>query len=674
VVSEEMAPEELPQTASTVTLNAEFRQADGRLSPLGSLELPIKPALKGAIECLTDAASASGSVSGTTGVLPRIEVDGSDTNGDTNQLILDECVVPEGADISAQAAPGGPAAAIDELEADGENRRFLIIIEGPFDSDADNDLGAVIVDPGDQYLGMWKQLQPPQTLSQQLLTCGLGRNLPEIQAGLPLRVVVEECRVDPPASGMVTVDAFAQGAGFGYFIEAPEDRGEQPWTLVSDSAPLTLRVVSQELGTNGWDYYGLVTMNITAFPSDGLPQSLRSTVDVPSGLLDDLLSCGPMHLVNADEDEVPSDPLHVTLDCEFALRGSEGDLRFTVDAAPSAGTGDEGPEALSDWRFLPASELLDNGRGLRFGEGEAVKELNLETANPLPNDRIQHDGTVMVTAQWTMPGWQSPLTANTTTQYTVDLWPRSVVWLAVLITLIAALATWFALYSVVVTMNRLPRANEFFARRLDFNTYQDGLGQLRSKEIDSFKPDDVPEVFVAGDGKRQKWLRTEGLRIEARHPKWWQIATMLRGGCRGEAKVSGFGGDIGAMPKPANPKSAEPAGGTAITSEQFSELFVVALEGSNAGNEPRGVAYMLMPKNPQKRSQGTERKLAEILAGLDSSGASGHSGSSRQGDTLEATSSSASEPQPRDDTYRPPPRNDSGPPPRNDSGPPPRER
>jgi len=664
VVSEEMAPEELPQTASTVTLKPELRQADGRLSPLDPVELPIKPVLRGAIECLTDAASASGSVTGTTGALPRIEVDGSGTTGSTNQLILDECVIPEGADVTVQPAPGGTTPKIDELETVGETRLFLIIVEGPIDSDTDNDLGTVIVDPGDQYLGMWKQLEPPQALSQQLLTCGLesDRDLPEFQAGLPLRVVVEECRVDPPASGMVTVDALAQGSGFGYLVEAPEGRGEKPWTLVSDSAPLILRVVSQELGTNGWNYYGLVTMNITAFPSDGLPQSLRSTVDVPSGLLDDLLSCGPMHLVNADEDEVPSDPLHVTLDCEFELRGSEGGLQFTVDAAPSAGTGAKGLEALSDWRFLPASELLDNGRGLRFGEGEAVKELNLETANPLPNDRIQHDGTVMVTAQWTMPGWQSPLTANTTTQYTVDLWPRSVLWLAVLITLIAALATWFALYSVVVATNRLPKANEFFARRLDFSTYRDSRGKLKSKEIDSFKPDDVDSMFVAGDGKRRKWLRAESLRIDARHPKFWQIAAILRGGW-GEAKVSGFGGDIGAMPKPAIPKAAQPAGGTTTTNEQFSELFVVALEGPNAGDEPRGVVYVLMPKPPRKLSQDASRKLAEILAGLDSSGASGHSGSLRQGDTSGTTSSSASEPQPND-ASRPPPRDDSGPPPR----------
>ncbi len=630
VVSEEMAPEDLPQTPGNVTLNAEFQQDDGRSSPLDPLELPVKPALGSAIECATDGSDVAGS--GTAGTLPRIEVDGSGSVGSADRLILDECVVPAGADVEVQGALGGSEAKIVELETDNsEVRLFQIVVEGRIESGAEVPPVTVIVEPTprDQYLAVHKQLELPQALPQQLLTCGRNPALPEIRPGLPLRVVVQECRVDPPASGMVTVTASAQGASFGYFVEAPEGRGEQPWTLISDSDPLILSVVSQELGTNGWDYYGLVTMNITANPTDGLPQSLRHTVDVRSGLLDDLLNCEPMQIVNADQDEVPSDPLQVTVDCKLRLPGTESDLRdsegtltFAVGAASSSGASDDGsdtPEALIDWRFLPASELLDDGRGLRFGEGETLKQLNLKNAVPLPNDRIQQDGTVMVTAEWMMPGWQSPLTATTTTQYTVDLWPRSILWLAALITLIAALATWFALYGVVVATNQLPEANNFFARRLEFNTYGDSLKKLRSNEIDSFKPDDVPAVFVAGDGKRQKWLRTEDLRVEARHPKWWQIPAMFRGGW-GEAKVWGFGGDSGAKPKSANSKLAEPASGATTTAEQFSELFVVALENSTAGGEPRGVAYVLEPKKKPKLGKppkGANCILADILEGLD---------------------------------------------------------
>ncbi len=680
VVSEEMASEDLPQTPGNVTLKAEFQQDDGRSSSLELVELPVKPALGSAIECVTDGSDVAGS--GTVGTLPRIEVDGSGSAGSANRLILDECVVP--ADVEVQGALGGSEAKIgteakiEWLETDdGEDRRFLVVVEGPIESDAE--MPPVTVDaemprvtvivkptPRDQYLEVHKQLELPQALSKQLLTCGRNRELPEIRPGLPLHVVVQECRVDPPVSGMVAVTASAQGASFGYFVEAPEGRGEQPWTLISGSEPLILRVVSQELGTNGWNYHGLVTMDITANPTDGLPQSLRHTVDVRSGLLDDLLNCEPMQIVNADQDEVPSDPLQVTVDCEFALRGSEGDLRFTVDAAaPGAGSGSgssDTPEALGDWRFLPASELLDDGRGLRFGEGETLKQLNLETAVPLPNDRIQQDGTVMVTAEWMMPGWQSPLIASTTTQYTVDLWSRSILWLALIITLIVALVTWFALYSVVVATNRLPKSNNFFARRLEFSTYRDAKGELRSNEIDSFKPDDVPAGFVAGDGKRQKWLRTEDLRVEARHPKWWQIPAMFRGGW-GEAKVSGFGGDAGANPKSAKPKPAVPASGTTTTSEQFSELFVVALENSTAGEEPRGVAYVLEPKKPSKRSQDASRSLGDILKDFDPGRHSNQPRPASQRGTSETSPRSVSESELKD-ASGPPPRSDSRPPPR----------
>ena len=649
VISDEMAPDELPGTPGTVTVLAEFRPSDGRPpTELRSEELPIGQAAP-ALVCegsrvLGDAVDSSGMV------LPRVETQDGDAG---SRLVLDECHQAPGGGPARLETQGGQWIFADPdgrpipqpMPVGGDEAEPFVIVLEDWTGDASP---AVIVQrtPGDgsQSLPVWTEIRVPKTPVWSGLNCGLDDSLPMIMPGLPLRVVADACRVDPPASGSFTVaPQLAVESNLRYFVEAPERVGEAPWSLDGDAAPLALRVVSDELGRNGWDYEGSITLTVTAIPTSGVAQVHRRTISLPPDLLGNKLSCDEsIDITNADDDEVPTEPLRATLNCEFALRGPHGDLLLAVDGSFS-GTGGSAP--LRDWRFLPASDLLEDGRGLRFNDGEELFALGLVTADSLPNDRIQGDGTVEVSAKWTAPGWQEPLTAVATAEYRVDLWPRSVLWLALLITAAAALVTWFLLYGVVATANRLPRSSNFFARRLEFSAHRDARGKLRSKEIEGFNPDDHPSVRVDGDSS-QKWLQAEELRIEAKHPKWWQVASLLRGGW-GEATVRGLGGPIGARP-------AGPRARAATTREQFSELAVVALESSSGAAETHGVAYVLEPQRPSERSD-TRRLLTDVLA-----------------DMTPRRTTAASRPMSQDDT-NPPPRDASRPPPREASKPPSRQ-
>lgn len=703
VVSDDMTPGDLPEVPSTVEVTASFRQADGRSSVLGSEVLNVGPSLSSPIECVSGASGASGALSqGAGGVLPRLEVSPADAGAD--RLVVAECRGPRGApaEISVQSPTGtqggsevvivdpftGAAVPQPAAWAADDTEPFEVAVVVPsagFDGSGTVTLRVI---PQDPFVPLVATIAMPEIQSSPQLACGLDGDLPEISLGLPLRVVVSECRVDPPDSGTIAVEASAAGPDFGYAVESSESGASPPWTLSSDSLPLRLLVVSEELGVNGWDYHGIVTLRVAAIPERGVAQVYRRAIDVPPGLLNDQLSCEPLRIVNAEEDEVPAEPLRATLDCGFPLRVSGGDLSLAVTAAPNA---DDLPAQLSDWRFLPASELLDDGRILRFGEGETISQLRLVTSEQLPNDRIASDAaTVTISAEWTAPGWQSPLTATTTTQYTLDLWQRSILWLAVLIALLAALATLMVLYGVVAATNRLPKPSNFWAYRLEFSTHRDERGKLHSSEIERFDLDSSDALPVAG-GAGQKQLKVEDLKITARRPKWWQLPELLRGGW-GELEVRGISGPVAA--RPAGPQASPAAAATAP--EQFQELAVVALQEAA---EPRGMAFLLVPKNPRMRSSDSSRQLKEILADLTPSAARTSSAASAPvsaegGQTphqsTEAPRSelagvspvrdgSASEreasPPPRRGPQGPPPRQASQPPPRKGSQPPPpRER
>ena len=626
IVSEEMASGQLQQTPSTVTVTAELQSSDGRSQFLDSQTLPIGPISPYPLDCLSPGVGAA--FDGNSGVVPRVETGSDATSG---RLVVDECEVTPPSDgsmtVGVKGLPDGPGYGI--VDADGnpipqpltlsshdDPVTILIVTERVPLEELSTAAGAATViaewqptaGPAPPTLHWWMEV-PRLDGNRQWLRCGLDSELPRIHAELPLRVLAASCRVQAPSEGSLTVEASAVAGNVAYHVEAGDRGGEAiPWRLASGEDQLEMRVVSEELGPNGWDYEGPVTLTAIVRPEGGVAQVEQYTTpvgpDLLAELLEDLLSCGPLELSNADGDEVPDEPLKATLLCESGLRGPNGRLTLKLDVGPGSLSGGDGSGAL-DWRFMPASTLLDDGRGLVFDNGEALSEVRLVTSGPLPNDRIEGDGTVMIEAYWLVPGWRAPLTATTTAQYSVDLWPRSILWLAVLITLVAALLSWLLFYGVVAFTNRLPAASNFYARRFEFSTYRDSRGGLRSAEIDSFNLEDHPSIPVNGDSSRKR-LRSEALHIDAKHPKWWQIASLLRGGW-GEASV-GQNRVVAARPAGARGRAGS-------TPEQFTELAVVALDSRSGAAEPRGVAYVLVPRHSSERSD-LRRDLADALADL----------------------------------------------------------
>ena len=686
IISDEMPPDKLPANPGTVSISSVFQPSNGR-SPtvVGSQQLQIGSSTPSLVCRTSDVAGDPVDDSGI--VLPRVE---SSDGGTANRLVLAECVPSPSDDqtsLTVRHSDGGPLPGewmfVDQdgrpipqpmQVAGDETEPFVIVLEGWTEESASANSIAIIQEPttgGPSTLPVWTEIPLPEASNSRALSCGEA-SPPEIPPGFPLRVVVNACQVDPPESGSLTVTQhLVVDADLGYSVELSGRGGDEPpWRLDRGADPLVLRVVSDELGDNGWDYEGSATLTVTAIPDSGVAQLHRRTIKFPPDLLNNSLSCEEMVISNADEDEVPTEPLQAGLTCEFALRGSDGELHLTVSTAPDSSNGTGNADPLNDWRFLPASELFNDGRALRFNTGEELSALRLMTAEVLPNDRLERDGKINISAEWTSPAWQEPLTATTTVAYTVDLWPRSILWLALLITVAAALLTWFLLYGVVAASNRLPRSSNFFARRLEFSTYRDARGKLRSRELEGFNPDEHPSVRVDGDSS-QKWLQAEDLRIAARHPKWWQVASMLRGGW-GQATVRGLGGPVEARP-------TGPGARAATTREQFSELAVVALESPSGITEPRGVAYVLEPQRPSERSDG-RRTLAALLADMTprSTTATSKPTARRDADPPagpppRSTPSPGSSPPPRD-VSGPPPRDASKPPPPPSSKPPPRER
>ena len=610
IVSDEMAPERLPQEPGEVTVTAEW-QPGGDASPQSVAQetLRVPPAAQSPLECKS--VGADGPVAGAR----RHQVADSlrDSNGPRGRIVVGECIVASPADGTFTVDLEGPDYHLEN--PDGER------IEGPLTLDPDDGPSfirivgewvsfpevppaagevAVIVEwqpaEGAPRLPVRQQVRIPQ-LRDVRLACELEDDLPRLESAAPFRVAAEVCRVHPPNEGVLMVDASAVADNLAYHVERSDGARFEGTTIGSGDPPLELRVVSESLGPAGWSTEGELVLTVALAPGDGPALVAAHIVAVPELVLPSPLECESMQFMNADGDEVPSERLEATLRCSSEWRGPDGQLTLAL----AAGTGLLAP----DWRFLPASTLLNDGRGLRFEDGEEVTEVRLVTSGPLPNDRIEGDGTVVIEAQWMVSGWKEPLTGVTTARYSVDLWPRSVRWLAVLITLVAAMLSWLLLYGVVAFKNRLPAASNFYARRFEISTYRDSRGGLRSAEIDNFNLEDHPSIPVSGDSS-QKRLRSEDLRIDAKHPKWWQIASLLRGGC-GEASA---GPNRIIAVRPAGPRTR-----AGSTPERFTELAVVALDSRSGAAEPRGIAYVLVPRVPSERPD-LRRDLADALADL----------------------------------------------------------
>ena len=612
IISTEIGPQMLSIESHEVAVTARHQRsedADALSADRQSLLVPaVEPWL-----LMCERAGPGGLAASSNLLGSLIEESRSAADAHSEVVVVGRCTLQPPLSGSRMLQIGGGLRLVDESGAplaepttvtSGEPPLSIVILRGlgdggpPTDGEPIVRLQQVSTDPGPRVLPVVHQLDPAKidALRDVRLTCGLEDDLPRIESAAPFRVTAAACRIEPPRAGTLTVGASVRGEPRYYVVE-PDGVRFVGTTIGSGDPPLGLRVVSESLGPAGWSTEGELVLTIALAPGDGPALVAAHIVAVPELVLPSPLECEFMQFMNADGDEVPSEPLEATLRCSSAWRGPDGQLTLAL----AAGTGLLAP----DWRFQPASTLLNDGRGLRFGDGEVVTEVRLVTSGPLPNDRIVGDGTVVIEAQWMVPGWKEPLTGVTTARYSVDLWPRSVLWLAVLITLVAAMLSWLLLYGVVAFKNRLPTASNFYARRFEISTYRDARGGLRSTEIDNFNFEDHPSIPVSGDSS-QKRLRSEDLRIDARHPKWWQIASLLRGGW-GEATA---GPNRIVAVRPAGPRTR-----AGSTPERFTELAVIALDSRSGAAEPLGIAYLLVPRAPSERPD-LRRDLADALADL----------------------------------------------------------
>ena len=613
IVSAEMGPQMLPIESHEVAVTARHQRREDGDALLADRQRLLVPTLE--LPLLMCEGAGSGGLAASSGLMGSL-IEASRSAADSrSELVVGRCTLQPPPSGSRTLRIGDGFRIVDESGApllepttvtSGESPRSIVILAGlgdgrpPTDGELTLTLEQLPTEPGPPVLSVVHQLDPARLDAARdvRLTCGLEGDLPRIEAAAPFRVAAAVCRIEPPREGTLTVQASVAPSSPAYYVEAPEGSRFEETTIGSGDPPLRLRLVSESLGPAGWSTEGEVVSTVALAPGGGPALVAVHIVAVPELVLPSPLNCESMQFTNVDGDEVPSEPLEATLRCSSTWRGPDGQLTLAF--------GDGTGLLASDWRFLPASTLLNDGLVLRFDDGEEVTEVRLVTSGPLPNDRIKGDGTVEIKAQWMVPGWKEPLTGVTPpVQYSVDLWPRSVLWQAVLITLAAALLSWLLLYGVVAFKNRLPPASNFYARRFEISTYRDSLGGLRSAEIDRFNLEDHPSIPVSGDSNK-RLLRTKDLRIDARRPRLWQIAKLLRGGW-GEARA---GQNRIVAVRPAGPRTRPGS-----TPEQFAELSVVALDSRSAEAEPRGVAYVLVPRSPSGPPD-LRRDLSDALADL----------------------------------------------------------
>lgn len=464
----------------------------------------------------------------------------------------------------------------------------------------------IIVEPPPDEDGIsvpWIYRVPVPPLPAQPPIC---RSVPRLDGELPYRVVAAECDLVPPAEGTLSVDVGGLPAELAYGAANPEGEAlPAPLEIGPGDGHRRILIVSRELpfaGQARWETEGIVTVTATWTTHGEQALVAQDTFEVPH-LVPDPLVCATLQLRNTPDDEVPSEPLRAAVECASHGPGPGGELRLRLEPAGSP---------VVDWLFESGSRVEEGGRTLVLEAGENLHEVGLVSSDTLPNDRITASGAVTMSAEWVLPPLEHPLTDSVELDYELDLWPRSNLWLALLITLLAGLLTWLLFYRVMARSNRLPPVRGFFARRVEFSTFRDPRGRLSSTDLASFRPEDSPPsdeehdmIRVDGDAKRRR-LRAGDLQVDAEHAKWWQVPSLLRGGW---GRPSIRGGGYVYLAKPAGPRQG-------TTSEHFAELTVVALETAGARETPAGVAYVLVPKRPADRSD-SRRDLQQLLADLD---------------------------------------------------------
>ena len=471
------------------------------------------------------------------------------------------------------------------------------------------------------------------------------------------RIVVATCRIESPnlgapAGNAGSISVQTLWGGVSYYIETRGGRLDGNLQLVFEDLPREFEVVSGPIASQGpWELDGEV--EITFEPPQGVSGARERILIPPLDPLNDYrewptLECPDpgeaLEPSNADDGEVPGTPLRVEAPCTASGPGM-GELLLSLawspDPAGDSGTGV--PESLH-WRFA-AGPGLGDGSMLILRAGDELEPLALASTESLPNTWIDSTGTVTIAAVWMLPWPDERHIAQQDLQVNINLLPRPIRWLAALMALVAALVTYSLLYAIVARSHRLPPPGNFYGTRLEFKTERRPTG-LRSAQLDNFHPDTAEWGTVTGD---RNHLRMSDLRIEAEHPRWWQITSILNGG----------------WGRPSGPRGASLFGATPhglrsqprTTPAQFTELAVIALKtgGPDKPEEPDGIAYLLVPKRQQDRR--LERDdLSNLLRGMTAQ----YDGQA----AAEATSQQdAPDPQPPGhDPPQPPPRPGADPP------------
>lgn len=438
------------------------------------------------------------------------------------------------------------------------------------------------------------------------------RSDPHLDGELPYRVVAAQCELAPPVEGTLQLAIGGVPAELAYGFANPDGESlPSPLAIRPGEDRQQVLIISRSLpwpGQDEWAAEGSVTITATWLAGSGPFLVARDTFEVPALTPDAVVCADPrMRLRNTRDDEVPEDPLRAVVVCSSHGPGPDGELRLRLA---------KGESAAVDWLFESGSRVEDGGKTLVIESGEALHEIGLVSSETLPNDRITTAGTVTMAAEWTLSPLEDPLTGSVGLQYELDLWPRSNLLIALLLVLLAVIVTWLLFYRMMVRSNRLPPSGNFFAVRVDFNTYRDERGTLRSDELETLNLDDRGStggsdgfVRVDGDAKR-RFLRVKDLQIDAEHAGWWQAPSLLRGGW-GALSAKGRSYDFAAEPH------GHPHRGT--TREHFEQLSVVALETGGDRGTPSGVAYVLVPRRAPSGSN-PGRELQQLLKELGDAG------------------------------------------------------
>jgi hypothetical protein len=610
VVSDERPLEELAQSPGDATVTASW-QPEGAPSPLAAQE-----------EQLTVLSVGEPPIDLDSRYQPIVIEDSLNPDDPASRVVAGEFTVepPEGGTVTVEVAesPSGRPYVIETVDGmplsnpfvlgHSEDPQTIRVIseERPIEGESPGPVVIVVTPPPDEYdiRVPWIYRVPVPPFPPQPVC----RSVPRLDGELPYRVVAAECDLVPPAAGTLRFAVGGLPTELAYSIASPEGEAlPVPLELGAGDAHQRILIISRELPFDSqarWETEGLVTVTATWTTQGEHALVAQDTFDVPH-LLPDPVACedATLQLSNTPDDEVPSEPLRAVVVCSSPGPGPEGELRLRLEPADSPAV---------DWLFESGSRVEDGGRTLVIEAGEELREIGLVSGDTLPNDRVEVSGTVTMSAEWALPPLEHPLTDSVELDYELDLWPRSNLWLALLITLLAGLMTWLLFYRVMVRSNRLPPARGFFARRVEFGTFRDPRGKLRSADLANFRPEDSPSsaeehdmIRVDGDAKRRR-LRAGDLQIDAEHASWWQVPSLLRGGW---GRPSIRGGGYVYLAKPAGPRQG-------TTSEHFAELAVVALETAGARETPTGVAYVLVPKRPADRSD-SRRDLQQLLADLD---------------------------------------------------------